>query len=340
MGNRVANELPRCQMERLQKLVEETDHLWRHRPPPLSIDEQCAVASDPASDSDSWQTEDDSLGETELVGFWLDTLCVPVKPPDVRGDQIAKMRHIYADASCVLVLDRFVEAAALSADTTEKFARLYLSNWQRRLWTCQEGVLARCLYFQFSDGQQRLGDLIEEAGLRDDKPLQCTIPALSLDIPAFNEGQMEAFEIGDRFHPILEAVRMRKTAWKKDETICLANLLGLDPRPILGLEADPNQDMCDQRMEKFLSMVGAIPQGLLFHKMERLSTPGFRWAPRTFLGTRLSDQLIPADPGFVTETGETGHVIAQHGLYARFPAYLLVVEAGGISVSMCCAEVT
>jgi len=31
---------------------------------------------------------------------------------------------------------------------------------------CQEGVFARTLYFQFSDGQQRLADFIEEAGVK------------------------------------------------------------------------------------------------------------------------------------------------------------------------------
>jgi hypothetical protein len=61
-----------------------------------------------------------------------------------------------------------VQSVPTTADISEKFSRLFLSNWQHRLWTCQEGIFARTLYFQFSDSQQKLAEFVEEAELRKD----------------------------------------------------------------------------------------------------------------------------------------------------------------------------
>jgi hypothetical protein len=60
--------------------------------------------------------------DTDLAGFWIDTRCVPLEPNDLRINQIRKMRHIYKNASCVLVLDRWVQEVATTADISEKFA--------------------------------------------------------------------------------------------------------------------------------------------------------------------------------------------------------------------------
>jgi hypothetical protein len=325
MGNELENALPRCQLIRLQNLAEEVDYRRRNEPPPsLSINERLAVADD-LSDISDQEPPMDRNADTELVGFWVDTLCVPVGPDELRIGQIGKMRHIYKDASCVLVLDRWVQSVATTADISEKFSRLYLSNWQHRLWTCQEGIFAQSLYFQLSDRQQRLAEFTEEAGLRKDGPLKCTIPAMALDIPAFNEGKLESFDLSEKVHPILNAVRLRTTTKQKDETVCIATLLGLEPAPILRVRDEPGRDICEQRMEKLMQIIKKIPQGLIFNKMERLTSPGYRWAPRTFLGQKLSGPLWEADPDFLN--GEGGLLIPCHGLVVHYPAYLL--DMGG-----------
>jgi hypothetical protein len=334
MGNESANALPRCQLERLQKLTEEVDYCRRHEPPPLPINERLALASTPSESSEDEEPLD-RYADTELVGFWADTLCVPLQPNDLRIDQIGKMRHIYKDASCVLVLDRWVEEVATTAEISEKFARLYLSNWQHRLWTCQEGAFASTLYFQFHNGQERLTELMEEAGLRNDGPRKSSIPALALNIPAFNEGKLERFNLSQRVQPILEAVRRRTTTKKKDETVCITTLLGLDPGPILRMDIDSNRDVCDQRMEKLIAMIETLPQGLIFNKMERLTTAGYRWAPRTFLGQKLSDPLWehhPDDQDLLN--GDDGIFVPGHGLLVHFPAYLLAISSEQAAVAM------
>jgi hypothetical protein len=339
MGNEVANALPRCQLERLQRLTEEVDYCRRHEPPPLPINEMLALASTPSESSDDEEPLD-RYADTKLAGFWIDTLCVPLQPNDLRIDQIGKMRHIYKDASCVLVLDGWVQEVATTADISEKFARLYLSNWQHRLWTCQEGVFASKLYFQFHDGQERLTELTEEAGLRkSDGPRRSSIPALALDIPAFNEGKLERFDLSDRVEPILEAVRRRTTTKKKDETVCIATLLGLDPTPILRMDVDSYRDVCEQRMEKLIEMIETLPQGLIFNKMERLTTPSYRWAPRTFLGQKLSDPLWvyhPDDRDLLN--GDNGVFVPGHGLIVHFPAYLLAISGEQAVVAMAISD--
>jgi hypothetical protein len=340
MGNAKANALPKCQLERLQKLTEEVDHCRQNEPPPPPASETYALAYSPSNSSDD--EEDDNSrtnADTELAGFWVDTLCVPVEPKDLRDDQIGKMRHIYKDASCVLVLDRWVQAVATTADVSNKFARLWLSNWQHRLWTCQEGVFARSLYFQFGDGQKQLFDLMEEAGLRKDGPQKSTIPSRSLNIPAFNEGRLEAFDISMKVIPILNAVRMRSTTKKKDETVCIATLLGLHPGRLLCItKKTTRRDVCEQRMEELIGMIETLPQGLIFNKMERLTTPSYRWAPRTFLGQKLSDELIVRsdDDDFLMD--DDGVFLPGYGLIVHFPAYLLPMSGSQAAVSMAISD--
>jgi hypothetical protein len=86
------------------------------------------------------------------MAFWMDTLCVPV--PDehkaYRKKSIAHMSAIYHEADIVLVLDSWLQEIPRSVNITEKAIRMYLANWQRRLWTLQEGILAKKLYIQFT----------------------------------------------------------------------------------------------------------------------------------------------------------------------------------------------
>lgn len=37
--------------------------------------------------------------------------------------------------------------------------RIFISSWMRRLWTLQEGALAKSLYFQFKDEARSLNEL-------------------------------------------------------------------------------------------------------------------------------------------------------------------------------------
>jgi len=62
--------------------------------------------------------------------FWMDTLCVLVKPEldAFRKTSIINMRHIYEQAGTVLVLDAALQSMALSSSLVDKCVTLYQSG--------------------------------------------------------------------------------------------------------------------------------------------------------------------------------------------------------------------
>jgi hypothetical protein len=75
--------------------------------------------------------------KTKPVGFWMDTLCVPVQDQfkPYRKKSIANMRYIYQNAVAVLVLDPWLQQIPSTSTTPELLVRLCQSAWLRRLWT-------------------------------------------------------------------------------------------------------------------------------------------------------------------------------------------------------------
>jgi hypothetical protein len=73
MGNPTGNSLPKCQLARIQQMIDELDFPDR--------------------------------GSDKHISFWIDTLCIPINNPHERKLCIAKMANIYAQATAVLVLD-------------------------------------------------------------------------------------------------------------------------------------------------------------------------------------------------------------------------------------------
>jgi hypothetical protein len=80
MGNPEENSLPECQLSRIQEMVDQVNFPGRE--------------------------------PNDHVGFWMDTLCVPVKKEfrSYRDSCIRNMRHIYAATAAVLVLDSWLQA--------------------------------------------------------------------------------------------------------------------------------------------------------------------------------------------------------------------------------------
>ena len=118
LGNPHANSLPLCQLLRLQELV---NNLYPNK--------------------------------SEQTWFWIDTICVPLTPA-LRNIAIRRMADVYQNANLVLVLESSLMTSTINASNTETLARIKCSSWSRRLWTFQEGILARRfrLVFRFEDG--------------------------------------------------------------------------------------------------------------------------------------------------------------------------------------------
>ena len=248
LGNVKENALPHCQLMRLSYLI-------------------------------------DQLSSTSLkyTYFWLDTLCVP---PDVMEEDeaqrfaIERMRETYEDAEAVLVLDSWLLSSKLDSRPDEEIlTQIFASHWNRRLWTFQEGALAKSLYFQFSDGPYDLDQGIQRLERRKDLVLDHTLrPAIfarNWSLRRF----VQSHQNGDLHAKILSlfaTFRYRQTSVASDEALCLGTILGLSISNIL--KAIP-----EERMQIFWSMIPKVPVDFLFYDGATFDKEGLRWAPRTLL---------------------------------------------------------
>lgn len=165
----------------------------------------------------------------------MDTLCVSVHDDNLRKIAITQMREIYTHAHRVLLLDSSVLSKSVDSPISDKAAAIYLSNWQTRLWTLQEGLLPSNLFFQFKDAPAAWSGMAWN-GRRSQKLIHmgsylATVPIDDLHIApqvkrAFRyRGQKNS----SRILMFAEHLRSRVRTCKSDETICLATLVEMDP---------------------------------------------------------------------------------------------------------------
>lgn len=196
------------------------------------------------------------------------------------------MAEIYRRADRVLVLDSFILTLPRSADIVEKYVRIHLSPWHHRLWTLQEGQLARRLFFQLKDGAESFYDMnhAELQSFNHQDPSNLCSPVRLLcarELEAFYR-YFEAdatvrSDITARMQSCAKYLRSRQTSRFKDEPVCVATILGLDPGPLLAHE-DPIE-----RMASFYDTIGRFDPRIIFHRHPRLLREGYRWAPHSFL---------------------------------------------------------
>ncbi|KAJ7213147.1 hypothetical protein GGX14DRAFT_342338, partial [Mycena pura] len=295
LGNPVRNSLPVCQLKRIQA---------------------CVNAAFP---------EDDS----QPVCFWMDTLCIPVadKYHDVRKKAIGSMRQVYRNAGGVLVFDAKLQKLSRSSTNDEKAVGVYMSNWIHRLWTFQEGMLAKKLFFQLKDGPLYEKDFVddsvrqqedeEKSGLYGSFQFTMRSAALGHFTILRDFVEMKLGGNGVYFPPLTHAIQQRTTTRKSDEAICAATILNTDLEEILKIESKhvPDEILAVARMEVFLRQVGEFPQGIIFHQQPRLRRDGYCWAPKTIMG---------AQPGeLARDLNEPRASFDGTGLRVRYPGFLL-----------------
>lgn len=98
------------------------------------------------------------------VPFWVDTLCVP-KTNKIPALQI--MSKSYGLAAAVLVVDAGLEISSMATSPQERLLRVRASVWMRRLWTLQEALFARKLYFQFAEAACISGSILDNCCAND-----------------------------------------------------------------------------------------------------------------------------------------------------------------------------
>ncbi|KAF7155936.1 hypothetical protein CNMCM6106_007848 [Aspergillus hiratsukae] len=306
MGNRTANWLPECQLDRITHLVENVR--WEGRKP-----------------------TPENPNESDGVGFWMDTLCVPALDKDRKRKAIQNMRHVYSKAKAVLVLDKVIQRMPSTAPALDKVARLYLSNWIKRLWTHQEGFLPSTVYIQFSDRPVELHALAEEFITYNREHLQKSGKYLGfpfaanarlLDLYSALTDLMKQVTCDDKwmlYEPLAHHLSPRRSTRLADETVCMATILDIDVGEILKLSGKDDEKVASDRMAAFLEQLGTFDMSLIFNNYERLDRPGYRWAPKSLLNFR-TPQLVRPDN---SETVTLEKINGQIGLPVRYPGLLV-----------------
>ncbi|KAI0650024.1 hypothetical protein C8Q79DRAFT_941974, partial [Trametes meyenii] len=222
--------------------------------------------------------------------FWLDSLCVPDRR-EPRKLALKLMAKSYRDAAKVLVIEECIRTqCSLEKPWEENLLRIRTSGWLRRVWTLQEGLLARELYFEFKDGLVDIEECLAlkpstqaVAGPKSVTPGRDSSGLFNRMVPA-----LLAFRARDQsikagrpiaVHEVVELLHLRSTTKAEDEIIAISSLLPLKVNTLLDISGP---DAAQKRMKEFLLQTQQASRGLpMARDTPRLTLPGYTWAPRT-----------------------------------------------------------
>ena len=229
----------------------------------------------------------------KVMPFWIDTLCVPVRPPDLQALALNKMRVPYELASSVLVVDshlRSLQSKRLSS--TELLAQISCSSWMRRLWTLQEGRLAKRIWFQFADTAVNVKDVFDNVDYtrvpsRVDFWLQTAIYVqLWMQIWYRADVVKNTSAVAGLISSTRLALSSRSVSVLTDEGLCLFCLMGMDISQITSVAPE-------DRMEVFWHQFDKVPIGFLFSKApQKMAPKALHWAPSSFLGPQSEKEWL------------------------------------------------
>jgi hypothetical protein len=239
----------------------------------------------------------------------MDTLCCIVgnTPEDrtYKKKSIQSMREIYGESVAVLIIDPWLMNIQSTASVAEICYRIYASGWSRRLWTHQEGFLAREVYYQFADKPLKLPDVDDLAKEYEKRmafngypitfPLQASgktsfyYTTVKTIVNGIQSGQMAEDNKWIIYSHLASSLSYRSTTNIDDELLCVASVIGSSVANYAKLEVEKSREAtAELRMKAFLKEIGRFRQGIIFNNYKRMTTPGYRWAPASLLGHRAS----------------------------------------------------
>lgn len=199
------------------------------------------------------------------------------------------MRKTYKDATAVLVLDSWLlESCSIQDPHVDILIKIFACDWQSRLWTFQEGALAKRLFFQLRDGAYDLDHGMEQLASSSDNGTALfvtrALEALHRSIRSFRKDT----PVQDRLAAAATSFAHRTTSVLGDEPLCLATLIGLDSSVVekIAVETD-----VVQKKRLFWGSLDKLPVGLLFTTSPRLPIEGLRWAPKSMLQSHSPDSV-------------------------------------------------
>ncbi|KAI0666415.1 hypothetical protein C8Q78DRAFT_450318 [Trametes maxima] len=240
--------------------------------------------------------------------FWLDSLCVPAVN-HLRKRAIKLMAQTYRDAAKVLVIDDCIRTlCSENKPWEENLFRIATSAWVRRVWTLQEGLLARTLCFEFVEGpvdiEVRLGvkpsadDAIREAEWM--KPWVMWALVHCIPLLAFRVSHKEIGISGNvPLNEVVALLHLRKTSKAEDELIAVSSLLPVNVETLLSIRG--TSDVAQQRMKAFLLHLRVVSKDLPIQVSPRLTLPHYTWAPRAL--STMENTSSTVTTGTCTEEG-------------------------------------
>lgn len=143
------------------------------------------------------QTSVDAASQMAGTPFWIDTLCVPLGK--INGYAIASIRRVFAQASIVLVVSQSISksSATSASDCLEAIAK---SSWVKRVWTLQEGAVARSLKFQFETGPVDYDILGNDRPSAEDAAWLSMLALMSDDLSSYHLRQWKQHGMWTPFH--------------------------------------------------------------------------------------------------------------------------------------------
>lgn len=285
LGNPASNSLPKCQVAYVARLVRDLN-----------------------------RKRYGARNERSLI--WLDTMCCPVASVEHRQSCLILMEQIYREADAVLILDAQINCfQKTDLDSLEICARVVFSRWAQRLWTLQEGAMAKELWIQFADGAVDLDQVMSNIA----NNIRAYASANVLIVMLMNRwkslrqlGAGWSNRPGEEISKLITALATRAVTVPSDESLCLCTCMNIDQRNVIGLTSE-------EGMKAFWLAMGtagkAIHKNIVFFRNSNLRLRGLRWAPTSLLGGEVSYHVrMPQKESDVA-------TISREGLNAKFAGF-------------------
>ncbi|KIM95431.1 hypothetical protein OIDMADRAFT_34185 [Oidiodendron maius Zn] len=251
------------------------------------------------------------------IPFWVDILCMP-RSNEAKAIAINQLKEIYSLAKHVVVWDRGLLQAGKSVDLINICSRIKLGDWYRRLWALQETIVAkpRTLCFEIQDGSiVRLDDLVSVFHNAQIDPASAyhycweAISAISPEV--LRQRQLVHEDLAacaeEAVRNLWCAIRHRLVGHAEDETIVIANILGLD---VSHLQVNETPHL-------------GIPADIIFLPQGKQKLSGCQWAPRSWLDKGRWASPISFRPSRNVQTAyimKSGLLVSFFGFSIQLPS--------------------